>query len=99
GACWSSTLTTMSPKKRSNKGKRGGAAAVEVRAERVARDGGDLLRITVTDDGKGGADPDPGSGTGLYGLWDRVNAVDGTLMVDSPPGQGTAVTADIPWEA
>ncbi|MBB5997847.1 sensor histidine kinase [Streptomonospora salina] len=82
-----------------NVAKHAGAGGVEVGAERVAGDGGDLLRITVTDDGTGGADPDPESGTGLYGLWDRVNAVDGTLTVHSPPGRGTAVTADIPWEA
>ncbi|KIH97724.1 hypothetical protein LP52_16820 [Streptomonospora alba] len=84
-----------------NVAKHAGAESVEVRAERVAHDDGALLRITVNDDGKGGADPDPDpdSGTGLYGLWDRVNAVDGTLTVHSPPGRGTAVTADIPWEA
>ncbi|GAA4951123.1 hypothetical protein GCM10023224_39440 [Streptomonospora halophila] len=80
-----------------NVAKHAGAESVEVRAERAAAEGADLLRITVTDDGKGGADPD--SGTGLYGLWDRVNAVDGALAVDSPAGEGTVLTADIPWEA
>ncbi|WP_242677085.1 sensor histidine kinase [Streptomonospora litoralis] len=80
-----------------NVAKHAGAASVEVRADRVAGASGDLLRLTVTDDGKGGADPD--SGSGLYGLWDRVNAVDGTLSVDSPAGAGTVLTADIPWEA
>lgn len=57
----------------------------------------DLLRLTVTDDGTGGADPE--AGTGLYGLWDRVDAVDGTLTVHSPQGAGTVLTADIPWKA
>ncbi|GAA3751728.1 sensor histidine kinase [Salinactinospora qingdaonensis] len=73
------------------------ATTVRVRCERVARRRGDLLRVVVTDDGVGGADPE--TGTGLYGLWDRVNAVDGTLVVDSPAGGGTVLTADIPWEA
>ncbi|WP_397223055.1 sensor histidine kinase [Nocardiopsis lambiniae] len=67
------------------------------RLVRPTRHGGDLLRVTVTDDGSGGADPE--SGTGLYGLWDRVDAVDGTLTVHSPQGAGTVLTADIPWEA
>ncbi len=81
-----------------NVAKHAGASSVTVRAERVARRrGGDLLRITVTDDGRGGADPD--AGTGLHGLSDRVQAVDGALFVHSPPGEGTVLTADIPWKA
>ncbi|WP_017568965.1 sensor histidine kinase [Nocardiopsis halotolerans] len=83
-----------------NVAKHARAARVTVaatRVERPSRRGGDLLRLTVTDDGVGGADPE--TGTGLYGLWDRVDAVDGTLTVHSPVGQGTVLTADIPWEA
>ncbi|GAA3978780.1 sensor histidine kinase [Thermobifida alba] len=80
-----------------NVAKHAGATAVTVRAERVPRRRGDLLRLTVTDDGRGGADPD--AGTGLHGLSDRVHAVDGELFVHSPPGEGTVLTADIPWEA
>nr|WP_236743333.1 histidine kinase [Nocardiopsis sinuspersici] len=86
-----------------NIAKHAGATRITVAAERVPRTsrrggrGGDLLRLTVTDDGAGGADPE--SGTGLYGLWDRVDAVDGTLTVHSPSGEGTVLTADIPWEA
>jgi signal transduction histidine kinase len=80
-----------------NVAKHARAASVAVRAERVAARSGDLLRLTVRDDGAGGADPD--SGTGLYGLWDRVAAVDGTLAVRSPVGGGTTLTADIPWRA
>src|SRR5699024_6450287 len=56
-----------------------------------------LLQLTVTDDGCGGADPEVG--TGLYGLWDRLDAVDGSLTVHSPPGKGTVLTAHIPWKA
>jgi signal transduction histidine kinase len=62
-------------------------------AEVCARIDGGALRIEVRDDGVGGADPD---GTGLLGLADRIAALDGELEVDSPPGQGTRVTATIP---
>ena len=52
------------------------------------------LRLIVRDDGAGGADP--GAGSGLRGLRDRVEALDGELHVDSPPGLGTTVIAEIP---
>jgi signal transduction histidine kinase len=54
------------------------------------------LRIVVRDDGPGGAASSPGSG--LQGLADRVAAVGGQLMVDSPAGVGTTVRAVIPCE-
>jgi signal transduction histidine kinase len=54
----------------------------------------DGLVVTVTDDGTGGATPDGGSG--LRGLSDRVAAAGGTLHIDSPPGAGTRLEADIP---
>jgi signal transduction histidine kinase len=52
------------------------------------------LRVEIRDDGVGGADPSTGSG--LLGLRDRVEALDGSLEVDSPPGQGTAVIVELP---
>jgi signal transduction histidine kinase len=52
------------------------------------------LRIEVVDDGAGGADPR--KGTGLRGLADRVAAIDGHLHVESRPGAGTRVSADLP---
>jgi PAS domain S-box-containing protein len=52
------------------------------------------LCLVVEDDGVGGARPSPGSG--LSGLEDRVATLDGTLAVDSPPGVGTRVRAEIP---
>jgi signal transduction histidine kinase len=52
------------------------------------------LVVTVSDDGVGGAELD--SGSGLQGLQDRVGALDGTLAVQSTPGQGTQVRATIP---
>jgi signal transduction histidine kinase len=51
------------------------------------------LAIHVTDDGVGGADA---VGAGLRGLRDRVEALDGRLVIESPPGQGTRVSAAIP---
>ena len=52
------------------------------------------VRLVVRDDGAGGADLN--AGTGLRGLRDRVDALDGRLDVDSPPGLGTTVIAEIP---
>ena len=52
------------------------------------------LTVEVADDGRGGAALDGGSG--MVGLLDRVGALGGTLTVDSPPGRGTRVTAEIP---
>jgi signal transduction histidine kinase len=54
----------------------------------------DRLCVEVADDGVGGAVI--GGGTGLRGLADRVEAVGGQLDVDSPPGGGTRVTAELP---
>jgi PAS domain S-box-containing protein len=50
--------------------------------------------VEVADDGIGGADADRGSG--LRGLADRVEALDGELEVESPPGSGTRIRARIP---
>jgi len=52
------------------------------------------LRIVVTDDGVGGADP--AGGTGLAGLADRVSGVDGRLSVRSPAGGPTVLTVELP---
>jgi signal transduction histidine kinase len=59
----------------------------------VCREDG-RLRVEVRDDGRGGADPDGGSG--LRGLADRLAALGGELSVESPPGEGTTVIASIP---
>ena len=66
------------------------ASAVEVRAE---RQNGRVV-VEVADDGVGGADPALGSG--LRGLSDRVEALDGQLEVESDEGEGTTVRAVIP---
>jgi signal transduction histidine kinase len=56
---------------------------------------GTALRVTVQDDGRGGADPV--AGTGLRGIADRLDAVDGTLQVHSPAGGPTVATISVPW--
>jgi signal transduction histidine kinase len=50
--------------------------------------------VEVWDDGVGGADP--AGGSGLRGLADRVEALQGRLRVESPPGGGTRLLAEIP---
>ena len=49
----------------------------------------------MTDDGIGGAAASA-AGTGLAGLSDRIAALDGQLTVTSPPGEGTALHAEVP---
>lgn len=73
-----------------NVAKHAKAARAEVRIHRL----GDVLRVVVTDDGKGGADADLGSG--LRGLADRVSGVDGKLTVVSPLGGPTTLTVEVP---
>jgi PAS domain S-box-containing protein len=69
-----------------------GASAVKVSIGQV--DGYAL--VEVVDDGVGGADPTRGSG--LSGLSDRVASLNGKLVIDSPPGAGTRIRAEIPLE-
>ncbi|MFF5225866.1 HAMP domain-containing protein [Dactylosporangium sp. NPDC000521] len=73
-----------------NAAKHARATRIEVRG--AVRD--DRLDLTVRDDGVGGADPDRGSG--LVGLADRVEALGGTIRVDSPAGGGTLVRVVLP---
>jgi signal transduction histidine kinase len=68
------------------------AHASVVRVEAEALDG--HLRVSVHDDGVGGANPARGSG--LVGLTDRVEALGGKLTLDSPPAAGTTVRIDLP---
>jgi signal transduction histidine kinase len=60
---------------------------------RVVRANGHAL-VDVSDDGEGGADPDHGSG--LCGLRDRVETLNGRLVVESPSGRGTRIRAELP---
>ncbi|GAA3800242.1 sensor histidine kinase [Sphaerisporangium flaviroseum] len=63
-------------------------------AEVTARRDGDLLRLEVVDDGRGGAEP--GGGTGLRGLAQRVGSVDGRLSIHSPRGGPTTISVELP---
>ena len=71
--------------------KHSSANAVEIKID-MERTG--VLRVRVTDDGSGGADPS--RGTGLDGLRQRASTVDGKLHVSSPPGGPTTVTVELP---
>ncbi|MGW1374210.1 sensor histidine kinase [Streptomyces sp. NPDC002446] len=68
------------------------SGAREVRIVLAHEDG--LLRMDVTDDGHGGADPS--RGTGLAGVRQRLDTFDGTLALHSPQGGPTTVTMEIP---
>ena len=70
--------------------KHAGASSVTIRIEHR----GGTLRITVVDDGVGGADP--GRGSGLAGLERRLGTFDGVLAVSSPPGGPTIVAIEVP---
>jgi signal transduction histidine kinase len=70
------------------------ANATRVEVETAVRDGS--LRLSIRDDGVGGADPAVGSG--LVGLRDRVEALGGSIEISSPAGQGTSVVAKLPVE-
>jgi signal transduction histidine kinase len=56
----------------------------------------DAVWIAVGDDGVGGADPDGGSG--LLGLRDRVEAIGGTISLESHQGVGTKLIAELPLD-
>jgi signal transduction histidine kinase len=73
-----------------NAAKHAAADHIEVRVE---LDGTNIL-IDIKDNGRGGARL--GDGTGLAGLIDRVEAIGGRMTMNSPPGQGTVVTAVLP---
>ena len=74
-----------------NAAKHAGADEGTIRLDRRP----DMLVIDISDDGRGGADP---AGSGLVGLRRRVEALDGMLTIDSPPGGGTHIHAELPCE-
>ncbi|WP_399887453.1 sensor histidine kinase [Streptomyces sp. BBFR51] len=74
-----------------NVSKHSGARTASVEVWRSS----DRLLIQVGDDGHGGASLD--GGTGMKGLADRLSAVDGLFVVDSPQGGPTSITAELPW--
>jgi hypothetical protein len=68
--------------------------AAASRAAITVTSGAGMVVIVVSDDGPGGEDP--GKGSGLTGLADRVEALGGTFNVESAPGRGTRLAAEIP---
>jgi signal transduction histidine kinase len=76
-----------------NVAKHARASAVRIQVE--ATDA--VLRVTVADDGAGGAVI--GGGTGLVGIKDRVEALGGHLRLNSPVGDGTRLTVEFPLTA
>ena len=79
-----------------NTSKHAGARSATVDAWRSA----DRLMLQVADDGRGGAVTPEGGfrpGSGLAGLAERVRAVDGVFLVESPEGGPTTVTVELPW--
>jgi signal transduction histidine kinase len=70
------------------------AQATRVEVSLAPRNG--RLRLSIRDDGVGGADPARGSG--LVGLTDRVEALGGSIHARSRPGAGTHITAELPLE-
>ncbi len=81
-----------------NVAKHSGASRCEVTLRRLSSPGvGDRLAIEVRDDGNGGAAIT--SGGGLAGLRDRVEALDGTVAVSSPPGGPTSIRVELPLPA
>jgi signal transduction histidine kinase len=89
GAAVESAAYFVSAEGLANAAKHARATFVEIR---IARRGA-LLHLEIIDDGAGGADPD---GSGLRGLRGRVQALDGTFRVLSPPGGPTVLTAELP---
>jgi signal transduction histidine kinase len=71
------------------------AAAGQVRI--TLRHEAGVLRVTIVDDGTGGADPS--RGTGLRGIQRRLANFDGTVVLDSPEGGPTTVTMEVPCES
>jgi signal transduction histidine kinase len=68
--------------------------AAAARATISVTSGAGTIVIVVSDDGVGGADP--GKGSGLTGLADRIQTLGGTFRVESAPGRGTRLAAEIP---
>jgi signal transduction histidine kinase len=66
------------------------------RVELSAHDADGALVLAVRDDGRGGADP--AAGSGLAGMADRLAALGGTLVVDSPAHRGTTIVARLPGQ-
>ena len=76
-----------------NAAKHAGASEISV----VLTTSGNEIRAVIEDDGSGGAEASAGSG--LVGLIDRIEALGGRLVLDSPPGRGTRISIEMPLTA
>ena len=92
GPAGEATVYFLTSEGLANVAKHSGAAQAWV----SLRSSPDGARLEIADDGTGGADA--GRGSGLRGLRDRVEAVGGSLELDSAPGRGTLLAATIPWD-
>jgi signal transduction histidine kinase len=77
-----------------NAARHGAASRIDVTVDQPVPE---RIRVRVTDDGRGGASTD--GGTGIRGLIQRVGSVDGTLSLSSPPGGPTTVLVELPCES
>lgn len=76
-----------------NVAKHAGASKVKVRLDRPSRD---MLRLMVTDDGRGFAAGETSPGMGLLAMRDYAEAMNGECVIQCNPGKGTKVTATLP---
>jgi signal transduction histidine kinase len=88
-ACYFAIAETLT-----NAVKHSGARLVQIRIRHSGRPAPGMLRIEVTDNGTGGADPARGSG--LQGVERRLATFDGIMAVSSPPGGPTMIVMEIP---
>src|SRR5207248_6583106 len=89
-ACYFAVAETLA-----NAARHASPRSVQVRMRHSGRGGAaGLLRIEVSDDGIGGADP--ANGTGLAGVERRLATFDGILAISSPPGGPTVIAMEVP---
>ena len=77
-----------------NTAKHAEATLIQIQVDTAEGEGTDTLRVQVRDDGRGGATL--AGGTGLRGLKDRVEALGGRILLDSPPEAGTILRLELP---
>ncbi|HET7177063.1 MAG TPA: GAF domain-containing sensor histidine kinase, partial [Solirubrobacterales bacterium] len=87
-----STLYRLVQEALNNVAKHAGAS----RAEAVVERSGDVVEVTVSDDGRGFDPAAANGGFGLTGMRERVVLAGGDLKIEAAPGRGTVVTATIP---
>jgi signal transduction histidine kinase len=77
-----------------NTAKHAAASIVQIQVDTIQHEHTDTLRVQVHDDGRGGATL--AGGTGLLGLKDRVEALGGRIILDSPTDAGTTLRLELP---